>query len=758
MATVVPQSVLDAIGFLRKLPAITRVSDPVEVRPNFFEITADFCVELPSRAKLEGQSATGVLATEPVVFEFGESWPTVAPKIGLRKDFPRNLPHINPYTEGDYVRPCVHMGSLSELMHQDGFESIVDQIVDWLHKAAAGTLMNPLQGWEPTRRDESRDTVEFDADSLVTLISQESGIFKLPATFMSLGTIKHVVVYPDVNGGKNISYKAQEVTGPYGLCINGVTSTFVAIPPKDDATREPPVFDEYEPETVKNVPDLLEKARRYKIDDAALINAINAFYISSIKKSKGEPAWPGGFCLVVVLAIRRPIKLISSYGRTIELLPYIIHHAPTSSEKKSLKLAEAKPAYHLQCISPMVLRETSGTTKANPDYPLVWLGLGSLGSKLALHLAKSGFGSHTMVDNDIFSPHNAARHALWFMPDHMFLQTKVYLMAEALAKLGHRNIHPIFENAITVLSDEGLFKKIAGLESLIVDSTASLQVFNAVCSSTLLAQFSGRYARTAMLSEGRVAFIAIEGPKRSSRIDDLMAYFYAQCRINPKLRAKLGEGEKKLGQVFVGQNCSSITTVMPDSRISRAAASTALKLEQWLQAGFPVQGSLSYGVEDVAEVGMSWETLTIDPSWVMHTPSDGGWEVRILANVVEAIEQDVRKWGKNETGGPLLGRVYPGRRCIVIGDVVDAPPDSKRAPTRFTLGVEGLDDSLKQAHKDTFGHLIFVGTWHSHPAGGGLSSIDRDTLRNFSEAALGLSTMVLVWTPTGLLCEVMTAR
>ena len=37
---------------------------------------------------------------------------------------------------------------------------------------------------------------------------------------------------------------------------------------------------------------------------------------------------------------------------------------------------------------------------------------GSLGSKIAMHLGRAGFGAMTFVDNESMSPHNAARHAL----------------------------------------------------------------------------------------------------------------------------------------------------------------------------------------------------------------------------------------------------------------------------------------------------------------------------------------------------------
>jgi hypothetical protein len=65
-----------------------------------------------------------------------------------------------------------------------------------------------------------------------------------------------------------------------------------------------------------------------------------------------------------------------------------------------------------------------------------------------------------------------------------------------------------------------------------------------------------------------------------------------------------------------------------------------------------------------------------------------------------------------------------------------------------------LVQNLKLAHALSLGHLSFIGTWHSHPRGGGHSGIDRATLKKIAEDAGGRPAVSLVWTPTGLTCEV----
>jgi hypothetical protein len=69
--------------------------------------------------------------------------PCPRPRPFLRADFPLNLPHINPHREGELVSPCLFEGSLDELLHRFGLDAIVDQLIDWLHKAAAGHIAGP---------------------------------------------------------------------------------------------------------------------------------------------------------------------------------------------------------------------------------------------------------------------------------------------------------------------------------------------------------------------------------------------------------------------------------------------------------------------------------------------------------------------------------------------------------------------------------------------------------------------------------------
>lgn len=84
-----------------------------------------------------------------------------------------------------------------------------------------------------------------------------------------------------------------------------------------------------------------------------------------------------------------------------------------------------------------------------------------------------------------------------------------------------------------------------------------------------------------------------------------------------------------------------------------------------------------------------------------------------------------------------------------ISRVIQAPPDSERSESAFILGVEGLTRKVQEILKKSGGTLNYVGTWHSHPHGGGASSIDKKTLERIKTLRFKAPFLGLIWTPSG---------
>jgi hypothetical protein len=99
--------------------------------------------ELPSKWRVAGKSPSGVRAIEPVSFRFGPRYPVLPPQIRMRADFDRSHPHIQPGSAENLPEPCLFAGSPRELLRLRGILGLVEQLADWLDKAATLDLIDP---------------------------------------------------------------------------------------------------------------------------------------------------------------------------------------------------------------------------------------------------------------------------------------------------------------------------------------------------------------------------------------------------------------------------------------------------------------------------------------------------------------------------------------------------------------------------------------------------------------------------------------
>lgn len=745
--TSLPEPIQEAVRALEQHPAVSAVLR-TEYRDAGYEVEVRVPVPLPSRAVQAGVSATGVRGVEDVVFCFPPKFPLEAPTPYLRVDFPANLPHVNPHKRGERVPPCIFEGSASELMHRFGLDRIVDQTSGWLKKAAANQLIDPDQGWEPVRRPESDAEVSFDADQVTKALLLDGSVLTIPTGYGIADKSHYFKLRLERAGQVELlqqkSYK-QGNKETYG----GQTSSFVLAAPAVDG--ELPVCSEYAPDTVTDLDSLFAMAFNWGISVEALRAALESWLLQS-DLATTNTRWPAGMVAVVILAVRRPTRLVGTQGRTVEFVPYQLR-VPADVQKASVEHLEVLPAWHSRALSPELLARMSGNETVDRSFPYAVVGCGSVGSKIAAHLGRSGFGNVSLIDNENFLPHNTARNALNY-EDSDFRSPKATMMSELFGKFGHQQVQAYVTDIVPALiaDDPKVLQNLLPADcKLVVDATASLKVGAAAVVSKHLTDV--RLVRTMLYGQGRAAVMMLEGAHRSPRLDDLNAALFAVARNTPQVRHALSAGSADPTKVFIGDNCASMTMPMSDSVVSRGTSMMAMQLERWIASGLPHEGYVAVGMSDLGDIGMNWVGVPIKPPVVLEDVS-GGWTVRVAAHVMEFLEQDALHWLPKETGGALVGVVDPISRTAIIAGVVAAPPDSVRKRERFDLGIVGLAQSLKQANEDSIGYLRYIGTWHSHPMGGSHSEIDMETLRKLADFAGGLPMVSLVWTPTGLQCKV----
>ena len=716
----------------------------------FLTVEADVAVSLPSRAVRIGQSLTGVRAVERCTFPFTAEWPLRAPRIRLRPDFPVNFPHINPHRAGQPVSPCLFDGSIDELQSRFGLAGVLDQLVDWLEKAAAGQLIDDQHGWEPTRRDDVSAQLVFDADDLLSRLPTDGGIVALSTNYFgSERFLLGQILADDAVRPEEFRLSTELIKNADGRWSHGITLTFITRAQNVDGKA--PVFDQYRPDTVVDIASLVERATSLGIDGAALEAAVVGFLKAADSTILFNRETDNEIFALVVLAARRPVELVGARERDVEFIPYVVRFF---GNLRAYTI-DVKAAYHAYALSPSLLRRTSGFKGTDSRRTIVLAGCGSLGSKIGIHMGRAGFGNFRFVDTDWLAPHNMARHALLSNNFATRIPQKAELMKEAFAILSHRDCEAFVKDFGEALRDEASLREIGGMdEAVFIDATASLAVLTAETLPGPLDSSPARLIRTLMYGQGRCALVLLEGGHRSSRVDDLTAAFFNECRQSPELRAAVVGESADATRLFVGDNCSSLTTPMPDSLVSRAASMVSIRIEQWLQDGLPDQGQMCFSIADAGGIGAAWFERLSGPTVVLRPRVEDGWTVRVLDTVVAEIDKDVAKWHPLETGGALIGHVDQATRTMIIAAVIEAPPDSIREYAKFVLGVDNLEKTLRSSHADSAGHLHFVGTWHSHPMGGRHSELDRETLARLCINSPGLPMVSLVWTPQGLIGEV----
>lgn len=720
---------------------VDQAAEPVAVGDSM-RLELVIAVPMPNAWLAKGESPSGVKRLEPVRLDFPPGYPVDPPEISLREDFRRDIAHVQPWLHDGRPVPCIQDGKMSEFMQHEGIAGILNQTVQWLENAAEGNLIDPDQGWEPSRRDDVADTLVADADALRGVVSRSGG-----QRFQTLQYIRReqswlIGQVPDGQLGLNkktiqhVVYQKSEGDGFYF----GRSLALIAWPGKQPSGK-PVICNKYVPDTVRSLQDLKQRAREFGCLEGLITG------LGRIAECVQGCAPAGPFPLAIVLCARRPFNLIGS-ASAIELCFYTLDfHSPAPLPHGDE--TPVRPAAHREQVTPALLAKLSGIPLTNHQRPWTLIGAGSLGSKIGLHMGRAGRGPSAIIDPSIMAPHNAARHAM--IPHTgdiqiMSMDPKARQLSRALAGLAQDSI-AITEDVVHVLATRQLAKQAWDRRSwAVVNTTASLRVRAALCSSAL----PHRMVESLLYAEGRLGLIVTEGPGRDPDVGDLVTEFYAlglgDAMIAPLLYP--GTEQSELVRVSVGEGCGSATMQVSDGRISLYAAGVSEYLLAREDQGLPERGELLIGKLTAEGMGVDWEHHAVAPTTVIAAENGTGWHVRINERAAAKINADIALWPGVETGGVLLGRQDEATQSFYVVDVLPAPEDSVRSAAEFTLGVKGLRKALEDYMRATNVTLYCLGTWHSHLADSGPSPLDRQTARAMGLARLAPS-VLLIRTPKG---------
>jgi integrative and conjugative element protein (TIGR02256 family) len=343
------------------------------------------------------------------------------------------------------------------------------------------------------------------------------------------------------------------------------------------------------------------------------------------------------------------------------------------------------------------------------------VGAGTVGSHVAVNLAREGRFNWGVIDGDYLLPHNVPKHVLpatavgcskagsfaKFLDATLgFLEQTTYLVADVLSA-----------DAAT----KAAVQVMLGRADIIMDGSASIAVSRFLSSTPKTA---ARRVSFFFNSEGTDAVLQIEPADRSSSLRDLEAQHYAMTADDPALDGHLRASQDNIA--YSGA-CRQATNRMPESRVALLSAYISREIGRMLkneEGKIVVWRTEDSRVNRVQATAIGWRRLSV-----------ADWSVALSEQVVEFLVGRRRGALPSETGGVLLGVLDMEAQSIHVSLAFDAPSDSKRDPNGFERGIAGLRSKIAHATEASAGQLVYVGEWHSHPAGYTATPSTKDLLQ-----------------------------
>lgn len=653
-------------------------------------IVVDFEAEIPQEPPVPIQSRERLAV---VVAPDKNTAPLVC---ALRKDFPEVL-HLNATAAGEPRQLCIFGEDYAEIGPYLTPRLLLDRIADWLARAAVEELHLPGQPLEPFLL--SADQIIFDKE-----------VFEADADQQPLITVvqfsEHPLVYRAVSLPAD-SGPGKKTFGPLHLVLP------LSCPPWHSRLihRLPRNLSEFIEVFRAAGLDIEGEARKLlkRLYDLKKFEEFRKHYLLPIIRLPKTRAEHGPVettewwaCLVAVHIEELVVKLGlgnwtgGSFGVLIGQL-----------QSSDLDTIPVHPLRATLSLSKEFAQRLSGNPLDDPK--VVAIGAGSLGSQVILNLARQGWGSWSIIDDDLLLPHNLSRHGLSF-------QYEGHNKAQSLALeiCGLMNS----DDAAQAIPVNILRKPDDCLPALQAsDVILDLSATHAV--ARFLSEHGCRSPRicTFVSPDGRFLVILSEGQERSVRIDDLEMQMLAAAAEDESLFGvfiNLGDSIRYSG------SCRDVTVQIPQDRLSIQAGVAAQFIKR---TAFSVSPSINVWEWSDSSFSVSRHQIPVCSVLLRQA---GQWKARLSCHAGDLMRYYRRRRLPNETGGVLLGKFDIDRRVLYVASALPSPPDSVEWPNVYIRGVEGLRAKVELVNRITGGELSYVGEWHSHPDGHGNDPSDDD--------------------------------
>ena len=651
--------------------------------------------------------------TEPLAASFvfdseATQWSNKPPQtLALRKDFPI-VPHLNARSdngENHLQWLCLWSEPHHEVELKWTPALHLERVNHWLSKTARGQLHAPDQPLEP---------LFFAAPSYLLV---PPSLLELPqgaeqtASDQSFGGSM-------VKVGQVVTFVANaQQTGRYQI-------PFATLVLRAEAQTHG---------VIKHPPQTLQELQEY--GQSVGLDVMNALRMQLRQWMAEKALWQAIVVIVLQLPSRRTdqdapekqevyafttLKEVKHLGTALKVWEWkgnrpvaLAHHNDAGGPT---------PIYPLN-VAPLLERKTAELFNAQEPlgkHPkIVAIGAGAIGSQVFMALARSGWGDWTIVDGDLFLPHNAARHAL----DGTDLG---FSKAGACCQKANSLFDESFRSTPLIASLTGEESPGSPLAQALEASDLVLDFSASVSTARILADAPNPCARriSVFLNPGGTQMLILaEDSARTLTLTDLEMQLwraivtdkawsdYCDDIAGERVRyaRSCGDLSARLSQDFVALHSAGASRAL-----RKIARENEAMLLRWTVTG------------ETGEVHRSQWPLSPMQEWEV-----GDWKVRASEDVMRELWEMRKARLPLETGGILLGVFDNKRKIAHLVAALPAPPDSEECRDSFLRGHQGLREAKEKTEALSGGTVSYLGEWHSHPDGHDATRSVKD-YQNFS--------------------------
>jgi hypothetical protein len=705
-------------------------------------IPVNYLVSLPTNGAVNGLD---IRANEPMLIKLSlEDYPNFVPFIlSDRKDFPKDqLSHLYFTEPEEPARLCLVRGNPYEWFANAKLFDLLDVAGQWLYKAATGKLNGDGNEFDPTRLEGNvRGRHVYKYNILNDVASNDRRIIPdYPMAIFVAGLY--------FTKASRVYYKTLRPVPLIALeTTTKVVTEFYAKEKNDSANSPSPIFsflfwhpdNKVEELYLTSLPKNYGQLKLFfSIRGISLIKTLTALEQQGTLIKCGVP---------IIYAMKRPLKMIG-YNGYYEFFNFLLT-MPTGGVDALTDDAPVSIQGHTEPFSPELAATVAGRSS---DQATLFVGAGSLGSKLIFHDARSGNFNVGAVDNDDLEQHNLVRHELF--AGHVGSNKAKAIIAEI------RQFYPVdntdnlkaFDKSLVLMDEE--FEEYRYL----IDSTASAQVSNYLTLKNLPPKLT--YVKSEIVHSGQLGLLYAEGENRNPRIDDLSAVACFKATEDVWLKEwRAHDVLQTKENLNVGLGCSSATVVMPDDLISFHASTFSLFINEHIKRESPSDGLIYLSAYKSSKEGsyIASREYRISPFEILKCKAGSGWQLRLMVGITQKLINLCNQHAPIETGGVLVGMANYKTKVIHVFDIITEPQDSKGTCVGFIRGIKGLPEEIDHIKNVTGNMIGYIGEWHSHPMNlKRLSTRDQETIADLKKlnSAIPIPTCAVIVTPDEVLAFV----